>query len=187
MKKYILIIILSCLGETLLAQRFYVSNNSAIKFFSKTPLEDITAMNKKSVAIIDVEKQEIAVKIPIRDFVFPLKLMQEHFNENYFESDKFPYATFKGFFNKKLDLSQSTNTSLSVTGTMMIHGVSKMIILQGNIAVDSPNKSITLNTDFKVKLEDYNIKVPTVVLLKIAEEISVNAQFILIPNKKLAL
>ena len=184
MKKYILIITLSCMSETLLAQRFYISNNSAIKFFSKTPFEDITANNKKSVAIIDVEKQEVAVKIPIRDFVFPLKLMQEHFNENYLESDKFPYATFKGFFSKKIDLSQRTNTSLTVTGTMTIHGVSKMTILQGNIAVDPPNKSITFDTDFRVKLEDYNIKVPTVVLLKIAEEISTNAQFILIPNKR---
>ena len=91
------------LAQSLFAQSFYLSNSSHIKFFSEAMLENISANNKKANAVIDFEKQEIAVKIPMRDFVFPVKLMQEHFNENYMESSKFPYATFKGFFSKKFE------------------------------------------------------------------------------------
>lgn len=181
MKKTILLLSLLLLVQSLLAQKFYLSNSSKIKFFSEATLENISAINQKATAIIDFEKQEFAVKIPMRNFIFPVKLMQEHFNENYVESGQFPYATFKGFFNKKVDLSQSTNASLSVSGTMTIHGVSKMEIIQGRITVDVPYKSVILESDFKIKLEDYNIKVPTVVFYKIAEKISVNAQFILSP------
>ena len=144
-------------------------------------MENISATNQKANAVIDFEKQEIAIKIPMRDFVFPVKLMQEHFNENYVESSQFPYATFKGFFSKKIDLSQSRKTSLSVSGTMTIHGVSKMQIIQGIITVDTPRKSVIIESDFKVRLEDYNISVPTVVIYKIAESLSVNAQFSLSP------
>jgi len=181
MKKIILFFPLLLLVQSLVAQRFYLSNNSYIKFFSEAKLENISAINQKANAVIDFEKQEIAVKIPMRDFVFPLKLMQEHFNENYVESSQFPYATFKGFFSKKIDLSQSTNTSLSVSGTMTIHGVSKMEIIQGRITIDVPHKSVMLEANFNVKLEDYSIKVPTIVIYKIAEKISVNAQFALSP------
>lgn len=181
MKKIILLFTLILLVQSLVAQRFYLSNNSSVKFFSEAKMENISAINQKANAVIDFEKQEIAVKIPMRDFVFPVKLMQEHFNENYVESGQFPYATFKGFFSKKIDLSQSTNTSLSVSGTMTIHGISKMEIIQGRITIDAPHKSVILESNFNVKLEDYNIKVPTIVIYKIAEKISVNAQFMLSP------
>ena len=82
---------------------------------------------------------------------------------------------------KKIDLSQSRKTSFSVSGTMTIHGVSKMEIIQGKITVDTPHKSIIIEADFNVKLDDYNIGVPTVVMYKIAENMSVNAQFSLSP------
>ena len=181
MKKTILLLPFLLLAQSLVAQRFYLSNSSQIKFFSEAMMENISAINQKANAVIDFEKQEIAIKIPMRDFVFPVKLMQEHFNENYVESSQFPYATFKGFFSKKIDLSQSRRTSLSVSGTMTIHGVSKMQILQGIITVDTPHKSVIIESDFKVRLEDYNISVPTVVIYKIAESLSVNAQFSLSP------
>ena len=181
MKKTILLLPFLLLVQSLAAQRFYLSNSSQIKFFSEAMMENISAINQKANAVIDFEKQEIAIKIPMRDFVFPVKLMQEHFNENYVESSQFPYATFKGFFSKKIDLSQSRRTSLSVSGTMTIHGVSKMQILQGIITVDTPHKSVIIESDFKVRLEDYNISVPTVVIYKIAESLSVNAQFSLSP------
>lgn len=181
MKKSILLFLLLLSVQNLFAQRFYLSNSSQIKFFSEAMLENISANNQRANAVIDFEKQEIAVKIPMRDFIFPVKLMQEHFNENYVESSKFPYATFKGFFSKKIDLSQSRKTSFSVSGTMTIHGVSKMEIIQGKITVDTPHKSIIIEADFNVKLDDYNIGVPTVVMYKIAENMSVNAQFSLSP------
>lgn len=181
MKKIVLLTSLLMLAQSLFAQSFYLSNSSHIKFFSEAMLENISANNKKANAVIDFEKQEIAVKIPMRDFVFPVKLMQEHFNENYMESSKFPYATFKGFFSKKFDLSKSQKTFFSVSGTMTIHGVSKMEIVQGIISIDAPHKSIIIESDFNVKLEDYNISVPKVVIYKIAESIAVNAQFSLFP------
>jgi YceI-like domain len=181
MRKFVLLLLFIASTDKLFAQKFYLSNSSYIKFFSEEILEDISATNQKSIAIIDFEKQEIAVKIPMRSFVFPNKLMQEHFNETYLESSQYPYATFKGFFNKKIDLSQSVSTSLSVNGTLTMHGVSKMEILQGKIIVDAKAKSVIIESDFTVKLEDYQVKIPKLMVYKIAEKISVHSQFSLKP------
>jgi polyisoprenoid-binding protein YceI len=181
MRKFVLLLVIIVWAESISAQRFYLSNSSHVKFFSENILENITATNQKSIALIDLEKQEIAVKIPIKDFAFVIKKMEEHFKEDYLESNLFPYATFKGFFSKKIDLSQSGSFFLSVNGTTTIHGVSKMEILQGKVVVDAQTKSLVMESDFTIKLDDYNIKVPSIMLYKIAEKVSVHSQFSLKP------
>ena len=70
-----------------------------ITFFSSAPLEDIEAKNNKVISLLNVRNNEIAVRVPIKQFQFRNRLMQEHFNENYMESERFPYATFKGKIN----------------------------------------------------------------------------------------
>lgn len=181
MKKILLLLITLLAFQSVDAQRMYVSKSSSVKLFSEALLEDISTYNKSSNIIIDFEKQEIAVKIPMNKFVFPNKLMETHFKESYAESALYPYATFKGFFNKKVDLTKYANVSISATGTLNIHGVSKMEIIEGRLLIDPNNKNIILDANFKVKLEDFAMKVPKVLTYKIAENVEVTTHFELIP------
>mgnify|MGYP000312386562 CR=1 FL=1 len=74
----------------------YLAKEAEISFFSEAPIEDISAVNNKVSAVYDDETKQLVFQLNISDFIFPKPLMQEHFNESYLESDKFPKATFKG-------------------------------------------------------------------------------------------
>ncbi|MCU0468068.1 MAG: YceI family protein [Arcicella sp.] len=180
MKKYLLLLLIF-IPKEIKSQHLYLSKSASVKLFSEAPLENISATNQAANAIIDFNKQEIAVKIPINRFVFPSKLMQTHFNENYMESHLFPYATFKGFFNKKVDINKAGNLSISVNGTMTIHGVSNMEIIEGRMTIDPQNKTVSVITNFSIKLSDYKIDVPSVVIYKISERIEISTNFTLTP------
>ena len=98
------------------SQEQYLTKNGAITFFSSTIIEDIKAENNQVLSIIDASKSKMAISILIKSFLFKKALMQEHFNENYLESDKFPKATFKGdilnFNNVILEFISSNHFSL---------------------------------------------------------------------------
>ncbi|MEA5459074.1 YceI family protein [Arcicella sp. LKC2W] len=181
MKKILLLLLTLSAIQNVYAQKMYMSKSSSVKLFSEALLEDISTYNKSSNIIIDFEKQEIAVKIPMNKFVFSNKLMETHFKESYAESTLYPYATFKGFFNKKIDLTKYANISISATGTMNIHGVSKMEIIEGRLLIDPNNRTMILDANFRVKLEDFNMKVPKVLSYKIAENVEVTTHFELSP------
>lgn len=107
MKKLFLIALLF-IGFQSKAQLF-ITTTGEVSFFSKTPMEDIEAVNKNVSSIINTSTNEVAVQMRITNFVFPNKLMQEHFNENYLESEKFPSATFKGKIKEDVDLTKPGN------------------------------------------------------------------------------
>jgi polyisoprenoid-binding protein YceI len=144
----------------------YIANDGEITFFSYAPIEDIKAVNKKVSAAFDVSNNDIVFQLYISDFNFRKKLMQTHFNENYLESDIFPKANFVG---KVFALEDD---SAIVRGLLTIHGVSKEIEANGMFIKN--NNSIKISSEFNVKLEDYNVSIPTIVMYKIAEEILVN-------------
>lgn len=171
-------LILGCLSGY--AQRFK-SDNSHIRFFSEAPLEDIAAVNESASSIIDAEKMVIVIIVPIKSFSFQKKLMQEHFNENYLESDQYPNATFKG---KLLDWNGSTTgeTDARAKGTMEIHGVEQEMTIKG--ILDYSDEELSLEAVFPIKLADYNIKIPKAVFYKIAEEVEVTAKFQYKPYEK---
>lgn len=169
------------------SQHLYFSKESNIRFFSDAPLENIVAVNKSSNAVLNTQNNEMAIKIEMRNFEFPNKLMQEHFNEHYLETSRFPYATFKGKINKEIDWRKTQNTSVSVSGEMSIHGVQKMLIIDGRLFSDPKNNTISMDANFKISLADYGIKIPNITLLKISDKVDVNAQFKMssITNKNL--
>ena len=144
----------------------YIANDGEITFFSYAPIEDIKAVNKKVSAAFDISNNDIVFQLYISDFNFRKKLMQTHFNENYLESDIFPKANFVG---KVFALEED---SAIVRGLLTIHGVSKEIEANGMFIKN--NNSIKISSEFNVKLEDYNVTIPTIVMYKIAEEILVN-------------
>lgn len=172
MKKFILLIFLFTQSYWGIGQLLR-SKESKITFFSEALLENITATSTKAKAVVDIEHKEIAVKINMTSFEFPNKLMQEHFNENYLESDKYPQATFTGNLTRVLNWSTPFNTTASISGVLTIHGVSKMEIIEGKIINDPSRNTIIFESSFPITVKDFNIKVPSLVFTKIAEVVNV--------------
>lgn len=170
-----------CIGMGLTSDRvnaqIWMSENSSVQLFSKNILENIDAKTDKASFAINISSGKIFVRIPIKSFKFDKKLMQEHFNENYMESDKFPNAEFSGMIQNKPDLSIDGTYTVTMKGTMLIHGVKKEVELPVTIVVSKDK--IVGKSSFKVKCEDYNIEIPKIVVKNIAEEIelNVNAEF----------
>jgi len=147
----------------LYSQRF-ITKEAEISFFSEAPIEDISAKNNKVSAVYDSETKQLVFQLNISDFIFPKPLMQEHFNENYLESDKFPKASFSGNVGKLNKVSIGT-------GTLKIHGQSNEVEVKGSL-VES-NDSVIIDATFTIQLKDYDIKIPKIVMYNIAEEIEV--------------
>ncbi|MEB2775098.1 YceI family protein [Algoriphagus sp. D3-2-R+10] len=178
MKKISLVLLLSCFSITLFAQHLFSTTKGTVSFYSDTPLEDIQADNSKTAAIINAETNEMAVQMKITDFQFPNKLMQEHFNENYLESEKYPTSVFKGKIKEKGDFTVAGTYQVTAEGTLTIHGVSHQILIPGTIVSDG--KQLKLDFKFPVKLEDYKIEIPTIVFSKIADVVDVSGSMILV-------
>lgn len=159
------------------AQDRYLTREGHIKFFSHAPLEDIEAHNNKVLCIVDLAKGQVAVDMFIKSFEFEKKLMQEHFNENYMESDKHPKSTFKGNFDVPEGLKNMTDGTyeVDVTGQLAIHGVTKPLNTKATMTV--AGGKLSGNLFFKVKVKDHDIKIPKVVVRNIADEVEVTATF----------
>lgn len=153
----------------------YKTGTSTVSFYSSTPVEDIQAKNTGSAAAVNAETGEVAFKVPMKSFNFPNKLMQEHFNEKYLYTDKHPFATFKGKVTEPALLLKEGETKVTAIGTLVIHGVEQKKEFTGTWT-KSGEKAVLI-ADFKVPLKEHNIKVPTIVLYKVAEVIDVKCEF----------
>jgi len=173
--KYVLGILLALSG-TIQAQNLFSTNSGETSFFSETPVENITAVNKMGQSILNTTNGEVVVQMNMKQFDFPNKLMQEHFNENYMESDKYPKATFKGKINEKIDFTKAGNYDVSATGDFTVHGVTKPRTIKGKLTVGSGTMSLL--TDFDVNLADHKIEIPKIVFMKIAQTITVKNKYV---------
>ncbi len=155
------------------AQDKLYSKEAKVSFYSKTAIENIDAVNNKGLCIWNTVSGELEFSVLIKGFQFNRALMQEHFNENYMESDKFPKAVFKGVLNsgKPISLQTNSNYSMNAEGILTIHGVSKKISIPVNIIAKSG--SVSANTNFQVLVKDYNISIPAIVADKIDKKISI--------------
>ncbi|SDM08961.1 hypothetical protein SAMN04488090_2579 [Siphonobacter aquaeclarae] len=158
--------------------QLFLTQTGETRFFSKAPLEDISAINKKTGAVLNTQNGDVVVRVPITEFQFPNKLMQEHFNENYLESDKFPYAMFRGKLQDVPDLSKPGSYDVSAKGSFDLHGVKLDRVLKGKLVVDG--EKITLTSEFQVALVDHKIDIPKIVFQKIAETVDVRNTFVLV-------
>lgn len=162
------------------AQVKYKCVDGNAKFFSSAPLEDIEANSEKVSAIFSTDKGEVAAIIPIKSFQFENGLMQEHFNENYMESEKYPKASFSGKIGNKESQLVGTRFQSEVKGKLTIHGVTVERVIPVTMTY-LPNGNIKVESKFMVKLEDHKIKIPSIVFQNIAEEVEVTLKFILKP------
>ncbi len=158
-------------------QQKVMTKTGQASFFSKAPMEDIEAHNQNVVAILDLNKQEVAVKLLIKQFNFENSLMQEHFNENYMESDKFPSATFTGSIvdGPEILLVQAGEYEVNIAGELEIHGVKNPLETKATLIVH--DGKISVKTNFQVTTADYKIKIPKLVIKNIAETIDIKLTF----------
>ena len=173
MKKLILVLIIILTGSQVIFGQSYLTKNGKISFFSKTDLENIDAVNNQVVSVITPQTGSIAFSVLINGFLFKKALMQEHFNENYMESAKYPKAGFKGTITDlgKVNFTTDGSYNITVTGDLSIHNVTNKITLPAVIIVKSGK--ISASTSFKVKLDDYKISVPKIVESNISKTIEI--------------
>jgi len=156
-------------------------NSTLIHFYSKTPLEDIDAANKGAIIVLNTTTGNLQVSVTIQNFKFKNGLMEEHFNENYLETQK-QAAVFKGKINEKVDYTKDGENKVTVTGTLKLHGVTKDVTMDGTLT--KKGNEILLDSKFKIKIADYNIKVPSAVVTNIAEVVDVTLVSTLEPHVK---
>ena len=140
--------------------------------------EPVKAQNKTATCILDTTNGQIASQILMKGFEFKIALMEEHFNENYVESDKYPKATLKGkienFNYSKLSTSFQ---NIQIKGTIELHGKIKDIVIDGKIKKNADNTELT--TNFILVPEDFNIEIPSIVRGKIGKKVNVSTVFLL--------
>lgn len=177
MKKIVLLFI--CISTVMIgsAQGLYKTTEGEISFFSKTPMENIDAVNKKVKGIINTDKAQFAFITTIVGFKFEKPLMEEHFNETYMESDKYKTAMFKGKIVGDVDYAVDGDYPVKAKGTLNIHGVDKDREVDGVLTVK--DGEISLKSNFDVQLTDHKIDIPKLVVKNIAEiiKISVDMKF----------
>lgn len=181
----LLIIVLLANCFAIHAQTKYYTRDGKVKFFSTTPMEDIEAVSKDASSVFDVKTGKVEFGVPMKSFTFEKALMQEHFNEDYVESDKFPKAKFKGVFEFEDDFDPAKAGEYPVTakGNFTLHGVTHEIEEKGKITVTADGK-ITAECRFEVKPEDYDIKIPSTVKDKIAKVVEVTVKMNYKPLKR---
>jgi hypothetical protein len=173
MKQLIVFVCCLLLNEAALGQKFK-SEKGLISFFSDGIIEDIAADNAGVGTLFNSNTGELVFIVPIKEFKFQKSLMREHFNEKYMETDKFPKSTFQG----KLvgyEMGVTGEQKVKAVGKLTLHGVTKDIEVPGILEVNGDRA--VMKSKFKIKLKDFNIKIPTIVWQNIAEEVDVKIDF----------
>ncbi len=172
MKKFFLLLAFATIFMAQANAQKYGTRKGTITFDSDTNMEKIHAVNNTVSAVIDAKSKKLQFAVLIKGFQFKKALMQEHFNENYMESSKFPKASFKGeIVDGDVNFVQIGNYDAKVKGKLTIHGVTKEVTVPVKIEMSKAGAHSTAT--FKVVLADYGIKIPSLVKNKIAKEVTI--------------
>jgi len=174
MKTLTLILATFLLTTSLANAQKFMTKSGTIKFSSETPMEKIEGINRQVNSALDFSTGNFVFKVLIQGFEFEKALMQEHFNENYMESDKFQNATFSGKINniKDVNLAKDGIYKVVAEGDLSIHGVTNKVKTNGTLEVKGGK--ILGKSTFNVAPKDYNIKIPSAVIKNISEAIQVD-------------
>ena len=165
------------------AQTIYKgTDETVVSFFSHTSMEDIDGTNKTVTAVVlKADDGTFVCRCANKGFHFHSELMEEHFNENYMESEKFPNSTFSGKIPEKVDYTKDGVTKVTLDGKMDIHGVKKDVKVPATLTVKG--EQVTVDAKFPIVIKDYNIKIPEAVGNKLSETVDVTVKAILKKNK----
>jgi len=181
--KCIAIILLALAGFTSQTPPgLYVCKNAKVSLYSEAPIEDISAETNTGASVFNPATGELVFSITISSLVFPKSLMQEHFNTDYMESDKFPKATFKGKIQQSIDVTKNGTYPVTVSGELEVHGVKQTRTITGSIIVN--NGAVSMASEFYVKCADHNITIPKLVFHNIAESVRIRVAAAYSPYKQ---
>lgn len=159
---------------TLNGQTKFFTKNGKVFFNATSSIEKIEAINEKATSIIDISSGSIEFSVLMRAFIFEKDLMQEHFNENYIESDKYPKAIFKGIVMdmKSVDINKNGTYPVKVKGMLTLHGETNELFVEASLTITDGN--ITAGkSQFKILLKNYKIDIPSIVKDKISNEVKI--------------
>lgn len=156
-----------------------ITKTGDIRFEASVPsFEEVKAQNKTATVVLNPENGEIAALALIKGFRFKTALMEEHFNENYIESNKYPKATFKGkVYGFDMSILSETNRDFTIKGILELHGKSKEITIPAKIRKNGDG--IQLTSDFTVNSEDFDIRIPKMVSNKVSKKVNISLDCIL--------
>jgi hypothetical protein len=156
-----------------------LTKTGIITFEASVPsFEEVIGKNTAVTCVLNITNGEIAALALMKGFRFKVALMEEHFNENYIESSKFPKATFKGKMDD-FDVSKLTTTSkeYSLKGKLELHGKSKDIVTIAKVR--KIGTELEVKTNFSVNVSDFDIEIPSVVSKKVAKKVTIDCNFLL--------
>jgi len=154
--------------------QLYYSKSGFIGFYATTPLEEIKGENNQAYAVVDLGKKELAFTALVKGFIFPKELMQEHFNENYVESDRYPKASFTGNFTGDVNMAREGSYPVRVKGQLSLHNIVHEVEMPAVLEVKGG--MLIASARFVVMPEDFQIEIPSVVRNKIAREVTINVK-----------
>jgi polyisoprenoid-binding protein YceI len=180
---FIIVVMLILTGVPASFAQKYSTRNGKISFYSETPAEKIEAQNNQVNSALDISTGDFVFKTLIRGFEFSKALMQEHFNENYMESDKYPNSVFKGKVSnlKDINFNRDGRYNAVVDGDLTIHGVTKKISVKGIFEIKGG--TISGESKFNILIKDFDIKIPNTVVNNISETLEIKVS---VELKKLA-
>lgn len=179
MKSIIPLLLMYFFTSGLYSQSKKVTKTGEIHFEASVPsFEEVAALNKSTTVVLNTETGEIAALALIKGFRFKTALMEEHFNENYMESNRYPKATFKGkVYGLDINNLAENTKDFSIKGVLDIHGKSKEITIPAKIK--KTGDGIVIVSNFSVNSDDFNIQIPKVVSKKVSKKVNINLDFVL--------
>lgn len=176
MIKYNLTVVFLIFSTVMFSQKYF-TRSGEIYFEASVPsFEEVAAKNNTVSSIFDISTGEIAVLVLVKGFRFKVPLMEEHFNENYIESDQFPKATYKGkVINFSASKLSSSKVVFDVEGDLTIHGITQKV--KSKITFLKSGEKLLASSTFKIKPSDYKIVIPSIVKSKIAETVEIDLKF----------
>jgi hypothetical protein len=168
------------------AQERFFTKSGKVSFYSKAPLEDIEAHNKSVTAVLDTKTGNLQFALQMKGFEFEKALMEEHFNESYAESDKYPRAEFKGQVvnNAAINYAKNGDYNATVKGLLTIHGETREVQSVGKIMVR--DGKVATDATFNIELSDFKINIPKLVKDKISNTVKIDVACNLEPLKTTA-
>jgi YceI-like domain len=178
--KYLSIILL-ILNFTKTGQDLYTCKNARISIFSHALIEDINAASSSGISVFNAGTGELDFSLPVNTLQFEKAFMQQHFNSDYMESDKFPRAIFKGKILEGIDITKDGTYIVNAAGEFTVHGITQKRTIKGSLTVKGD--VITMSSEFMVKCADHHIDIPQILFYHIAEIIKVNVSATYSPYK----
>jgi hypothetical protein len=173
MKQTLIVVVLFVLTIPVFSQKRYFTKSGQINFAAGTAVEDIDGINKATTSVFDAVSGQLEFAVLVKGFEFKRALMQEHFNENYMESDKYPKSIFKGKILNidKVNFQKDGSYPVTVKGVLDMHGIKKEIETTGTFKV--AGEAVHSDASFTVLLEDYKIAIPSLVKDKISKTVTI--------------